>query len=84
MPSKKISINKEIYEKLKKLKHLGESFSELLERLIKEREKSPLAHFGIAKDLPITLIDDFEAFIMDSKGKNKKLTLERFSKLWEL
>ena len=83
MTSKMISIRKEIYEKLKKIKASDESFSELLERLIKEREKSPLTHFGIAKELPEDLVDDFEAFIMNAKEENKKLTLEKFSKLWE-
>ena len=39
MTSKMISIREEIYKELKKLKGSNESFSELIERLIKNQRK---------------------------------------------
>ena len=41
MASKLISVREEIYRKLKKLKQPDESFSDLLERIIKTQEKDP-------------------------------------------
>jgi predicted CopG family antitoxin len=56
MASKNISIDSDLYERLKKLKEPKESFSELLERLLNEGLKgSPsriMKHFGAWKDLP--------------------------------
>ena len=55
MTSKMISIKEEIYNKLSKLKKANQSFSDIIERLMKKYEKNPLFHFGIGKDIEIDL-----------------------------
>ena len=56
MASKNISIDSDLYERLKKLKKPKESFSELLERLLNEGLKGSISrimkHFGAWEDLP--------------------------------
>ncbi|KKK47514.1 hypothetical protein LCGC14_3154420, partial [marine sediment metagenome] len=67
MTSKMISIRVEVYNNLKKLKNPDESFSELIERLIINQKKDPLRHFGIAKDLPEEILNEFENAITTGK-----------------
>jgi len=82
MTSKLISVREEIYLKLKKLKNPDESFSDLLERIIKTQEKDPLKHFGIAKQLPEDLQDKFEGVILTAKKEFAENTTRRFKELW--
>jgi len=83
MTSKMISIREDIYEDLKRLKATKESFSEVIERLIKSQEKDPLKHFGIFKDLPKEVMDDFENVILEAKKEDKERASKRFSEHWE-
>jgi predicted CopG family antitoxin len=69
MTLKTISIREEIYKQLKHLKNPKESFSELIERLLLERRKDPLRHFGIAKDEPEVLNNEFEMAIVNARTK---------------
>lgn len=82
MTSKMISVREDIYLKLKKLKKPSESFSELFERMIKAREKNPLKYFGIAKDLPKEILEDFEQMVLKAKIENAKNQEKRFKELW--
>jgi len=82
MASKLISVREEIYRKLKKLKQPDESFSDLLERIIKTQEKDPLKHFGIAKNLPEEIKDEFEDVILRAKKEFAENTSRRFKELW--
>jgi len=82
MTSKLISVREEIYLKLKKLKNPDESFSDLLERIIKTQEKDPLKYFGIAKQLPEDLQDKFEDIILTAKKEFAENTTRRFKELW--
>ncbi|TXT63308.1 MAG: hypothetical protein BAJALOKI3v1_390001 [Promethearchaeota archaeon] len=82
MTSKLISVREEIYRKLKKLKQHDESFSDLLERLIKTEEKEPLKYFGIAKHIPEELKKEFEDVILRAKKEFAENTSRRFKELW--
>ncbi len=82
MTSKMISLREDIYNDLKRLKNPNESFSELIERLIKGRKKDPLKHFGIAKDLPKDMLDDFENAVLEAKKLDAARASKRFSELW--
>ena len=72
MTSKMISIREEVYNNLKKLKGSSESFSDLIERLIKSQEKDPLKHFGIGKKLPEEILEDFEKIVNEARKENAK------------
>ncbi len=67
MTSKMISIKEKIYRDLIKLKGSDESFSDVIERLIKDRKRDPLRHYGIFKDLPQKMVDDFERVINEAR-----------------
>ena len=67
MTSKMISVKEKIYKQLEQLKNPDESFSDLLERLIQNHKKDPLKHFGIAKQIPVDILDDFEKAVLNSK-----------------
>ena len=67
MASKMISVREEVYKKLLKVKTTNESFSELFERLLANREKNPLAGFGNANKLPAEYNDLFEESIHESR-----------------
>ncbi len=82
MASKVISIREDVYEMLRHLKAPNESFSEVIERLLKERIKNPLRHFGIAKDLPDEVNDEFENAIVQARKEDAKADAERFSRTW--
>ena len=82
MTSKMISVRKEIYDELKRLKKPGESFSDLLDRMLREREKDPLKHFGIARDIPKEILDEFEELILNAKKENARRSSARFEELW--
>ena len=82
MTSKIISIREEIYKKLKNLKRPNESFSGVIDRLISKQKKDPLKHFGIGKDLPKDVIDDFEKVIFESRKEDLKKAFERYRDLW--
>ncbi|MFO8019138.1 MAG: antitoxin VapB family protein [Promethearchaeia archaeon] len=62
-----ISVREEIYKKLKNLKNPDEIFSDLFERMIKSQKKDPLKHFGIARDLPDGVLDEFEETVLKAK-----------------
>jgi len=64
---KLISVKEKIYKQLEQLKNPGESVSDLLERLIQNHKKDPLKHFGIAKQIPVEILDDFEKAVLNSK-----------------
>ena len=82
MTSKIISIREEIYKELKNLKRPNESFSEVIERLIAKQKKDPLKHFGIGKDLPEEVLDDFEKVIFEARKEDLKKSFERYRDLW--
>ena len=67
MTSKMISVKEKIYKQLEQLKNPDESFSDLLERLIQNHKKDPLKHFGIAKQIPVDILDNFEKAVLNSK-----------------
>ena len=77
-----VSIREDIYNQLEKLKKEGESFSDLFERLIQSHKKDPLRHFGIGKQLPEEILDDFEKAIVESKKDTAKNSTKRFEELW--
>jgi len=77
-----ISVKEEIYKQLEQLKNPGESFSDLLERLIHNHKKDPLKHFGIAKQIPVNILDEFEEVVLNSKKEFAKNSMERFNELW--
>jgi len=83
MTSKLISIREEIYKDLKRLKGPNESFSELIERLIIERKKDPLKHFGTLNELPDNVLDDFENAIIEARKEDRKRAAERFPENWD-
>ncbi|MBA7503605.1 hypothetical protein ES706_02216 [subsurface metagenome] len=82
MALKKISIREDIYTDLKRVKDPNESFSEVIKRLIKGRKKDPLKHFGIFKDLPKEVMDDFENAILETKKIDAARSSKRFVELW--
>ncbi|TFG01294.1 MAG: antitoxin [Promethearchaeota archaeon] len=82
MTSKMISIREDVYKDLKNLKGPKESFSDLIERLIKSQKKNPLKHFGIAKDMPKKVLDDFEKTIIDAKKEDAIKSNKKFQELW--
>ena len=82
MTSKMISVKEKIYKQLEQLKNPGESFSDLLERLIQIHKKDPLKHFGIAKQIPVDTLDDFEKAVLNSKKEFTKNTMKRYNELW--
>ncbi len=82
MASKVISIREDVYEMLRHLKAPNESFSEVIERLVKERIKNPLRHFGIATDLTDEVNDEFENAIAQARKEDANADAKRFSKTW--
>ncbi len=77
-----ISIKEKIYKQLEQLKNPDESFSDLLERLIQNHKNDPLKHFGIAKQIPVDILDDFEKSVLNSKKEFAKNSMKRFNELW--
>ncbi|MHA1673752.1 MAG: antitoxin VapB family protein [Promethearchaeota archaeon] len=67
MASKMISVREEVYKKLLKVKTNNESFSELFERLLRNRKKNPLAGFGNANELSAEYNNLFENSIHESR-----------------
>ena len=82
MALKKISIREDIYRDLKRLKDPNERFSEVIERLINGRKKDSLKHFGIFKDLPKKVMDEFENAILEAKRIDAVRTSKRNVDLW--
>ncbi|MHA1728707.1 MAG: antitoxin VapB family protein [Promethearchaeota archaeon] len=72
MASKMIAIKEELYEKLVKLKHGNKSFSDVIEELLKNAQKNPLAHFGIGKSMESKDLDDFEQYLKKMRQNNRK------------
>ncbi len=70
MASKLISVRDDIYKKLERLKLDGESFSDVISRLIASVRKDPLRHFGIGKELPAPINDTFEECIEAGRKAN--------------
>ncbi len=66
MASKNISIRLDLYNKLAKLKQKGESFSEVIERLLNEGLKGStsrlMKYFGVWADFPDDIIQKAEEF----------------------
>ncbi|MEX2682753.1 MAG: antitoxin VapB family protein [Candidatus Sigynarchaeota archaeon] len=50
MTSKNISITKDVYDTLMRLRHGDESFSDVIRRLVNEQKRDPLRFFGILND----------------------------------
>ena len=80
MVSKMISIREDIYMKLKNLKAPNESFSDFFDRLLKNRIKNPLDHFGNAKIISETDFSAFENSIEDAR----RIHRERYKKRNEI
>ncbi|MHA1459649.1 MAG: antitoxin VapB family protein [Promethearchaeota archaeon] len=64
MTFKLISVKEKIYKQLEQLKNPSESVLDLLERLIQNHKKDPLKHFGIARQIPVEILDDFEKAVL--------------------
>ena len=66
MVSKNISVRLDLYNKLAKLKQKGESFSEVIERLLNEglkgRTSRLMKYFGAWADFPEDIIQKAEEF----------------------
>jgi predicted CopG family antitoxin len=73
MTSKLISIREDIYDRMQRIKKPDESFSELIERMLNERKKNIMLHFGNGHDLPENYLDDFENAILEAKIDDIKL-----------
>jgi predicted CopG family antitoxin len=73
MTSKLISLREDIYDRLQRIKTPDESFSELIERMLNERKKNIMLHFGNGYDLPENYLDDFENAILEAKLDDIKL-----------
>ncbi len=74
MASKNISIRLDLYNKLVKLKQKGESFSEVIERLLNEGLKGStsrlMKYFGVWADFPEDIVQKAEDF---RKSMNKNI-----------
>ncbi|MEM0010746.1 MAG: antitoxin VapB family protein [Fervidicoccaceae archaeon] len=66
---KTLTIREEVYEKLVKLKKEGESFSDLLERILEERRPSLRDFAGILKDSE--WLDELDKEILESRRSIK-------------
>jgi len=66
---KTLTIREEVYEKLVKLKKEGESFSDLLERILEERRPSLRDFAGILKDSE--WLDELDKEILKSRRSIK-------------
>ncbi|MEM4497872.1 MAG: antitoxin VapB family protein [Nitrososphaerota archaeon] len=66
---KTLTIREEVYEKLVKLKKEGESFSDLLERILEERRPSLRDFAGILKDSE--WLDELDREILESRKSIK-------------
>jgi len=79
MASKNISIRLDLYKKLKKLKQVDESFSDIIEKLLNEGLKGTpsrlMKHFGAWKDLPEDFDDIVENF-RETVNKDIELRLK--------
>ncbi|MBD3340914.1 MAG: antitoxin [Candidatus Lokiarchaeota archaeon] len=66
MASKNISVRLGVYEKLKKLKQKGESFSDVIERILNEGSKGStsrlMKYFGVWSDFPEEFAQKVEEF----------------------
>jgi predicted CopG family antitoxin len=82
MASKLVSIREEIYRKLMNIKHADESFSDVIERLINNEQKNPLAHFGIGKTWGKEVWQVFEEGLEQTKKINIENNKRRFKELW--
>ncbi len=83
MASKIISIREEIYNQLAQLKGPNDSFSDIIERLIKQCRKDPLAHFGIGKDVAEAEAAEFEQVITNARKEGKTKAVRQFHERWE-
>lgn len=84
MASKMIAVREDVYNKLQTLKKQDESFSELLERLIGERKKDPLAHFGLWKEESKQEkqdLDDFEESLQEARRISRGLASKKYNYL---
>ncbi|MEM0079995.1 MAG: antitoxin VapB family protein [Nitrososphaerota archaeon] len=66
---KTLTIREEVYEKLVKLKKEGESFSDLLERILEEKRPSLKDFAGILKDS--AWLDELDKEILESRRSIK-------------
>ncbi len=83
MVSKIISIREDIYNKLAQLKGPNDSFSDIIEYLITQCRKDPLAHFGIGKGVAENETADFENALAESREAKKNAAARRFQETWE-
>ncbi|WP_456327924.1 antitoxin VapB family protein [Archaeoglobus sp.] len=67
---KTITIRDDTYEKLARLKRNGESFSDVIERLIEQKDFNISRYFGILKDSEV-----LEKILEYSKGFRKSARL---------
>ncbi len=79
MESKVIWVREDVYNKLRAMKKHGENFSELLERLVDERKKDPLAHFGLWKDENEKDFDEFETSLQEARAISRGLTSNKYN-----
>ncbi|MHA1776575.1 MAG: antitoxin VapB family protein [Promethearchaeota archaeon] len=80
MASKMIAIKEELYLKLSKLKKTNQSFSDIIEQLLKKYEKNPLSHFGIGKNIDPQDLDDFENILLENRSINQKMYKNKWNK----
>lgn len=84
MASKNISITEDVYLELSRLKLPKESFSEVISRLIHSASKDPLRYFGILKNYPEEIINDFTDAIDEMKSEGLKLQSKKLIENWEI
>ncbi|MHA1887960.1 MAG: antitoxin VapB family protein [Promethearchaeota archaeon] len=80
MASKMIAIKEELYLKLSKLKKTNQSFSDIIEQLLKKYETNPLSHFGIGKNIDPQDLDDFENILLENRSINQKMYKNKWNK----
>jgi predicted CopG family antitoxin len=66
---KTITIREETYHKLSSLKEQGDSFSEVVDSLLKRREMDLKKYFGYLKDSKV--LDDIEAFSTEAQRNTR-------------
>lgn len=69
---KTISIRDEVYKSLRNMKREGESFSDVIERLLKRKNLSIRSYFGILKDNPV--LDEIEEIARKAREEARART----------
>jgi predicted CopG family antitoxin len=86
MASKNISIRFDLYQKLSKLKQKNESFSDVIERLLKEGLKGStsrlMKYFGVWADFPEEISQKVEEFRKSMNDNIESRVKERLNDIF--